>query len=154
LANTPTILQRVQALSQYVTVKYVMEKVVMLEDVKWYGDNRVLLVAHGVVKAGMDLETMDAGAVEVSGRTIRLRLPAPTITEVYLDDRQTRVIERSTGMLRMFDKDLEQEARARAVEELERAARYSGILEEARTNAQRQLRGVLVDLGYEVQFRE
>jgi hypothetical protein len=154
LANTPTILQQFQALSQYVTVKYVMERVVVLEDVKWYGDNRVLLVAHGVVKAGLDLSTIDSEAIEVSGKNVIVRLPAPHVTEVYLDDRQTRVIERSTGMLRLFDKDLEQEARARAVEELERAARYSGILDEARTNARQQLSGLLTGLGYNVRFRE
>jgi len=154
LANTPTILQQVQTLSRYVTVKYVMEKVVVLEDVKWYGDNRVLLVAHGVVQAGLDLGRMDSEAVNVAGKKVVVRLPTPHITEVYLDDQQTRVIERSTGMLRVFDKDLEQEARARAIEELERAARYAGILEEARTNAQRQLSGLLTGLGYDVQFRE
>jgi len=34
----------------------VLEKVVILEDAKWYGENRVLLLAHGIVKAGMDLK--------------------------------------------------------------------------------------------------
>jgi hypothetical protein len=153
LANTPTILRQVQGLSEYVTVKYVMEKVVLLEDVRWYGDNRVLLVAHGVVKAGLDLGSVDAESIEISGRRVILHLPPARITEVYLDDRQTQVVERSTGMLRVFDKDLEQQARARAVEEIERAARYSGILAEAADNAHRQLKVLLTGLGYEVEFR-
>ena len=50
--NTATVLVQVQTLSQLVTVKYVMEKVVALEDVQWYGESRVLLIAHGIVKAG------------------------------------------------------------------------------------------------------
>lgn len=154
LANTPTILEQVHALSEYVTVKYLLEKVVVLEDIKWYGDNRVLLLAHGVVKAGLDLGRLGPDAIEVSGNRVEVRLPQPQITEVYLDEQQTRVVERSTGMLRRFDKDLEQEARARAVDELERAARYAGILDEARTNAQQQLHGLLTGLGYEVRFRD
>ena len=50
--NTSVVLRQVQTLSQLVTVKYVMEKVVVYEDVKWFpgGDNRVLMIAHGVVK--------------------------------------------------------------------------------------------------------
>lgn len=154
MQQTPTILERVQALSEYVTVKYVMEKVVVVEDVKWYGDNRVLLVAHGVVKAGLDLGGMGVGAVEVEGKRVKLRLPEGRVTEVYLDEGETRVVERTTGMLRMFDKDLEQRARVLAVEEMERAARYAGILEEAGENARSQLRGMLGWMGYEVEFVE
>src|SRR5437773_10676286 len=56
IQNTSTILKQVQTLSDLVTVKYVLEKVVILEDIKWYGENRVLLIAHGIVKAGVDLQ--------------------------------------------------------------------------------------------------
>ncbi len=154
MQQTPTVLERVQALSEYVTVKYVMEKVVVVEDVKWYGDNRVLLVAHGVVKAGLDLGELGEEAVEVEGKRVRLKLPKARVTEVYLDEGETRVVERTTGMLRMFDKDLEQRARVLAVEEMERAARYAGIMEEAGETARSQLRGMLGWMGYEVEFAE
>ena len=36
--DSATVLRQVQTLSQLVTVKYVMEKVVVLEDVKWFGN--------------------------------------------------------------------------------------------------------------------
>src|ERR687887_634651 len=58
IQNTATILKQVQTLSDLVTVKYVLEKVVILEDIKWYGENRVLLLAHGIVKAGVDLQKL------------------------------------------------------------------------------------------------
>ena len=109
--NTATVIQQVQTLSQLVTVKYVMEKVVVVEDVKWFGDNRVLLVAHGVVKAGVDFGQMKAEDVDISGKSLSVCLPHAQITDAYLDDKQTRVVERSTGLLRLFDKDLEQTAR-------------------------------------------
>src|SRR5207247_8109596 len=56
IQNTSTILKQVQTLSDLVTVKYVLEKVVILEDIKWYGENRVLLIAHGIVKEGIALQ--------------------------------------------------------------------------------------------------
>src|SRR5690349_2780774 len=67
--GTATVLRQVQTLSELITVKYVMEKVVILEDVKWYpgGDSRVLLVAHGIVKAGVDLKQLQPEDVSVSG---------------------------------------------------------------------------------------
>src|ERR1041384_6472860 len=92
--GTATVLQQVQTLSELVTVKYVMEKVVVMEDVKWYpgGDSRVLLVAHGVVKAGMDFKPLTTEDVKVSGKNVSLRLPSAKITDAYLDEGQTRVV--------------------------------------------------------------
>ena len=109
--NTATVVEQVQTLSDLVTVKYVLEKVVILEDVKWYGENRVLLLAHGIVKAGIDLKRIKPDDVTISGKIISLRLPPPQITDAYLDDKNSQVIDRTTGFLRAFDKDLEQTAR-------------------------------------------
>src|ERR1043165_4387358 len=81
--NTATVLQQVQTLSELVTVKYVMEKVVVIEDVKWFGENRVLLVAHGVAKAGVDFKQMKPEDLRVSGKTVSLRLPPAQITDAY-----------------------------------------------------------------------
>ena len=154
--GSATVLQQVRTLSELVTVQYVMEKVVILEDVKWYpgGDNRVLLLAHGIVKAGVDLKELQPEHISVSGKLISLRLPPPRITSVYLDEKQTRVIERTTGLLRLFDKDLEQTARQHAVDDIGRSARNAGILKEADDRARDQLRTLLMQFGFErVDFR-
>src|SRR5881409_1847080 len=87
IQNTATILQQVQTLSDLVTVKYVLEKVVILEDIKWYGENRVLLVAHGIVKAGVNLQELKPEDVRVEDRRVILKLPRATITDVYLDEK-------------------------------------------------------------------
>jgi hypothetical protein len=152
--SSATVLQQVQTLSQLVTVKYVMEKVVVYEDVKWFpgGDNRVLMIAHGVIKAGVNLEKLGPEDLEVSDRTVKIRLPNPQITDCYLDERQTRVVERSTGLLRTFDKDLEQTARLMAVDDLRRAARHAGILKDAEERAQAQVRVLFQQMSLEVEF--
>jgi len=151
--NTATVVQQVQALSDFVTVKYVMEKVVILEDAKWYGENRVLLLAHGTVKAGIDLKRVTPDDITTSGKKISLRLPPPQITDAYLDDKLSQVIDHTTGLLRVFDKDLEQTARENAVDDIRRAARNAGILDDANHRAQLELEIFLRDAGFkQVEF--
>src|ERR1700733_14374925 len=87
--NTETVVEQIQTLSDLVTVKYVVEKVIILDDAKWYGENRVLLLAHGVVKAGMDLQRLKPGDIVVSGKTITVHLPPPQLTDAYLDDQKS-----------------------------------------------------------------
>ena len=152
IQSTATIIQQVQTLSELVTVKYVLEKVVILDDIKWYGENRVLLVAHGIVKAGVDLQEIKPEDVRVEDKKIVLKLPRARITDVYLDDQKTRVVDRSTGLLRAFDKDLEQNARRQAVDELRIAARSNRIYEDAEERARLQLANLFHLLGYEVEF--
>jgi hypothetical protein len=151
--DTPTLLRQVQPLTQLVTVKYVMEKTVVLEDVKWsetFGTSRVLMVAHGVVKAGVDLSRLTAADLRVSGKRLTVILPPARITDAYLDEKQTQVVERSTGLLRQFDKSLEQTARAQALDDIQRAARHGGILKEADERAKTQLAYLFHQIGFEV----
>jgi len=137
--NTTSVVHEVQSLSDLVTVKFVLNKVVVLEDVKWYGENRVLLLAQGVVKAGIDLKRLKPEDISISGRKITLRLPPAEITDAYLDDAASQVIDHTTGLLRAFDKNLEQTARQNAVDDIARAARRAGILEEAEKRGREEL---------------
>src|SRR2546429_3913683 len=152
IQNTATMLKQVQTLSELVTVKYVLEKVVILEDIKWYGENRVLLVAHGVVKAGVDLQEIKPEDVRVDDKKVGMKLPRARITDAYLDDQKTRVVDRTTGLLRTFDKDLEQSARRQAVADLSISARFNGINSDAEERARLQLSNLFHQLGLEVEF--
>lgn len=152
--NTATLLKQVQSLSELVTVKYVIEKVVVLEDVKWYGENRVLLLAHGVVKGGVDLGRLKPEDITVSGNKISIKLPPAQVLDAYLDDKKTQIIERSTGLMRAFDKDLEQTARQNATDDIARAARSGGIKADAEQRARTQLKELFRQMGFEeVEFR-
>lgn len=151
--DTDSVVEQIQTLSDLVTVKYVVEKVVILNDVKWYGESQVLLLAHGVVKAGIDLKRLTPSEVRVSGKTISIRLPPPELTDAYLDDRQSRVIDHTTGLLRTYDKDLEQTAREEAVMDIRAAAVRNGILSDASDRAQLELALFLHEAGYnQVEF--
>jgi hypothetical protein len=159
--NTATIIQQVQTLSDLVTVKYVMQKVEFVDSPPEstlgqfiQGDNKVMLLAQGVVKAGIDLKKITADDVTISGKVLTLTLPRPHITDAYLDDAQTKVIERTTGFLRSLDKDLEQTTRQYAVDDIRRAAQQSGILNDANERARTELRTFFQQAGFEtVEFR-
>jgi hypothetical protein len=158
--DAPALLEQVKDLSQLVTVKYVLQKVVGREEPAestlgqmFSGMNRVIIIAHGVIKAGVDLERLGPGDLTVAGQRVLLRLPPAQIFDVYLDDQKTQVVERSTGLFRPFDKQLEQTVRAMAVDDLRRAARAHGILQEAEDRAREQLRRLFEQLGFtEVEF--
>jgi hypothetical protein len=141
-------LRQVQTLSQLVTVKYVLEKIVDVKDVKWYGENRVVLIARGVVKAGIDLDKLKVSDLQFAGKKITVNLPPATVTDTYLDDQQTKVYERTTGSFRTFDKDLEQAAHVQAVEELRQLALDSEILKDARDRAKAQLTALFLQAGF------
>ncbi|MGN6387170.1 MAG: DUF4230 domain-containing protein [Verrucomicrobiota bacterium] len=151
--NTSTIIQQVQSLAELVTVKYVVEKIVILEDTKWYGENRVLLLAHGIVKAGIDLREMKAGDLRIDGAKITIKLPPEKITDAYLDEKKTQVIERTTGIIRQFDKGLEQTARKAALADIRSAARINGIIKDAHERAKEELTSFFKRMGFqEVEF--
>jgi hypothetical protein len=153
IQNTPALLTQIQSLSHLVTVKYVLEKVVVLEDVKWYGDSRVLMVAHGIVKAGVNLDRLRPEDLQLQDQRLRISLPPAEITDTYLDEERTRIVERATGLLRTFDKELEQDARRQALDDLRRAARMSGILQDAEERARTQITALFRSAGIEVEYR-
>ncbi|HZF00799.1 MAG TPA: DUF4230 domain-containing protein [Methylomirabilota bacterium] len=160
--NTVAVVRQIQTLSDLVTVKYVVEKVIILDSPPQstlgqfvQGNNRVLMLAHGIVKAGIDLKKLKSEDAQVSGKTIRLHLPPPEITDAYLDEKQTKVIDWQRGFLRDYDKDLETTARQNAVDDISRAARADGILKEANDRAQLDLAMFLSKAGFEhVEFAD
>jgi hypothetical protein len=153
--ETPVLLQQVQTLSELVTVKYVVEKVEIWQDPPsgWRqfvaGDNRILLLARGVVKAGVDFQKLKPEDLKVEGKTIRINLPPAHVTDAYLDDKETQVIERTTGFLRSFDKDLEQNVRRTAVEDMRQSALRGGIVRDANDRARTQLASFFHLMGFE-----
>lgn len=159
--DTPVLLAQVQTLSELVTVKYVVEKVEIWDDPPsgWRqfvaGDNRILLLARGVVKAGVDFHQLKPEDLKVQGKTLWINLPAARVTDAYLDDKETKVIERTTGFLRSFDKDLEQNVRRTAVDDMRTSALRGGIVKDANERARAQLASFFHQMGFErVEFND
>jgi hypothetical protein len=149
LFGTAAVLKQVQQMNELVSVKYVIEKVIGMSDVNFLGEDRVLLIAHGVVKAGVRLDELKPEDVRISGDgEVKLRLPKARILDAYLDEKRTQVYERSTGLFRRTNKDLEKHARDNAVDSIRAAAQEMDILAEAQQRARRDIEQLLILLGF------
>jgi hypothetical protein len=149
-----TIVREVRSLARLETIQYSVEKVITAESGQGpfgflFGD-RLLLVAHGIVIAGLDLGTIGPDDVwlDEPGR-VYMRLPSAEILVATLDNDQSYVYDRDTGLLTGGNLDLETAARRAAEEEIKAAALEDGILSQAQTNAENFLYRFLRSLGYE-----
>ncbi|HEX7018292.1 MAG TPA: DUF4230 domain-containing protein [Patescibacteria group bacterium] len=113
-----------------------------------FGD-RLLLIAHGNVIAGVDLSQLAEDDITVAGNKVTVSLPDTEIFVSDLDETQTRVYDRRQGLLTKGEKDLEGEARQIAESEIRQAACEAGILQKAAENARTQLTAFLQALDFE-----
>jgi hypothetical protein len=151
----PTVVRQIQQLQRLETVFYTLENVVEGEHdytsvlPKLLTADRILLIGHGEVVAGVDLGRIGSDDVIVHGRSVRLRLPQPEILSVRIDNQKTRVYLRDTGILVPVDPNLETDVRREAERQLREAALKDGILEVAGRNARATLTSFLKGLGFE-----
>ncbi len=148
-----TIVREVRALARLETIQYTVEKVITAETGQGpfgflFGD-RLLLVAHGMVIAGVDLSQISPDDVwfDAEGR-IFLRLPEAEIFVATLDNEASYIYDRDTGLLTQGDINLEAAARQAAEAEIRRAALEDGILDQAQVNAENFLFGFLRSLDF------
>jgi hypothetical protein len=77
-----------------------------------------------------------------------MNLPAPEILVSTIDNNQTKVYDRKVGFLTKGNKDLEAEARQKALESITQAACEGKILDQAGENAKKQMTVLLSGLGF------
>jgi hypothetical protein len=150
--DSSAVTKEVQQLNELATVKYSIEKVVGMKEQKSpMGTESILLLVRGKVLAGIDLAGLTPGDVTVANRdTLRIRLTPPHIQETYLDEKYTKVWDRSITWWTPWvtpDADLEHKARMQALEDIKAAALEMGILAEARRNAEMDIREILRAFG-------
>jgi hypothetical protein len=150
--DSPGVVTEVRRLNELVTVRYSIEKVVgMKEEKSPVGTESILLLVRGKVLAGIDLAGLTPGDVIVFHRDmLRIRLTPPHIQETYLDEKYTKVWDRSITWWTPWvtpDADLEHKARMQALEDIKTAALEMGILADARRNAEMDIREILRAFG-------
>jgi hypothetical protein len=152
--SQPTVVEKIQRLQRLETVNYTMDKIVEGERQSqilpaFLTGDRLLLIAHGEVIAGVDLGRLQPADVQVQGKQIRVRMPEPQVLFTRLDSARTKVYSRSTGLLVAADPNLETEVRLQAEQQLTQAALVDGVLEKAKQNAQSNVTALLQGLGFE-----
>jgi hypothetical protein len=151
--SSVSVVEKIRRLSRLETVVYSIDKVVegQRENVllpSFLTGDKLLLIAHGEVIAGIDLGQLKSGDVSVSGDAVRIHLPAPQILATRLDNQHTRVYSRTTGLLVAADPNLESQVRQAAEQQITQAAITDGILDKARQNAQASVTTLLYGLGF------
>lgn len=152
--SQPTVVQQIQQLQRLETVVYSMEKIVTgAQESRFLPrllvSDRLLLIVHGDVTAGVDLAALDPSQVSVNGKAVDLKLPEPIVFSTRVDNGRTRVYARETGLFSSPDPELESETRREAERQLTQAALDGGILKTAAANARATLTSLLQGLGFE-----
>lgn len=153
-----TIIHSVRSLARLETIQYSVEKVITAESGQGpfgflFGD-RLLLVAHGIVIAGVDMEKLRPADLQLENGILTIHLPETEIFVATLDNEKTYVYDRETGLLSKGNVHLESDARRAAEEAIRQAAIADGILDLAKSNAEAYLIRLFLPLGYrDVIFR-
>jgi hypothetical protein len=147
-----TIIRQVQSLARLETIQYTVEKVITAEVNQGvlgplFGD-KLLLVAHGNVIAGIDMNKIQSTDLWLEDDILMARLPEAQVFAATLDNQQSYIYDRTTGLLTKGDPGLETAARQIAEQEIRKAAETDGILALAQQNAEAYLERLFNTLGY------
>jgi predicted transcriptional regulator len=138
------IVQQVREASELTTAVYTMEAVVPAQQDATLGglvvgSTKLLYVARGEVRAGVDLSQITAASVEVMGEdAIRLKLPAPKILDQKIDVSKSSVYDYNRGFLGLgpdVAPNLQKMAQEEALKKIKIAACGDGVLEKASDRA-------------------
>jgi hypothetical protein len=151
--DQPTVVRQIQQLRRLETVSYTMDKIIAGEHSnaylpKFLAGDRLLLVVHGEVVAGIDLAALLPGNVTIAGSKVSIQLPEAEIFGVRLDNAKTKVYSRDTGLFSSPDPNLESEVREVAEKQLQESALQGGILKTAAENARGTILSLLQGLGF------
>ena len=152
LPDPVTIIRQVQSLARLETIQYSVEKVITAEVNQGvfgplFGD-KLLLVAHGNVIAGIDLNKLKSTDLTLESGVLKVHLPDAEVFSATLDNQQSYIYDRTTGLLTKGDPQLETAACQAAEQEILKAAETDGILDLARQNAEVYLERLFNTLGY------
>jgi hypothetical protein len=151
--SSPAVVDKIRQLSRLETVDYSIDKIVEGNRENPYLPNflvgdKLLMVAHGEVIAGVDLGQLKASDVSIHGSDVTVALPQPQVLTTRIDNGRTRVYSRTTGLLVLADPNLESQVRLAAEEQFTQAAIADGVIDKARQNARTGVSALLYGLGF------
>ena len=143
-----TVVSQVRQLNQLATVRYTVQKIVGVKEQKDpVGSESILLVMQARVEAGIDLTGLrEQDVFRRPDGALVVRLPEAKILNVAVDEKQTRVWDRTKTWWTPwvpYSLDLEQRARIQGLEAIKQGALEMGILKDAERNAESSIRGLL-----------
>lgn len=155
--DIPTIVVRLRNASELTTAIFAMQAVVPTSQDrqvgKWVvGKTKLLYIAYGEVRAGVDLSQLNAEDIQVNGDTLRIQIPPAQILDRKIDVNRSRVYDYDRGFLDLgpdVAPDLQTLAAQTALNKMVAAACTEGVLTRASDRAQEVITQLLNSAGYE-----
>ena len=137
------VVDRVRQASELTTAMYAMEAVVPTSRDRTFGGyvvgrTTLLYIAHGEVRAGVDLSKIQPEDVQISDQTVTLRLPAPEILDSKIDVNRSRVYDYDRGFMGLGPDaapQLQSLAQQETLQKIVQTACSQGLLETANQRA-------------------
>jgi hypothetical protein len=150
----PTVVRQIEQLQRLETVSYSMDKIISGDHPNTYlqkflAGDRLLLVVHGEVVAGINLTGLQPGDVLIQGQKVSIHLPAAEVFSTRIDNARSKVYSRDTGIFSSPDPNLESEVREEAERQLQQDALQDGILKIAADNGRNTISGMLKGFGFQ-----
>jgi hypothetical protein len=150
------IVQEVRSVSELTTAVFTMEAVVPASKDKTLagllvGTTKLLYIARGEVRAGVDLSQISTNDVIVSGDSIQVRLPPPRLIDSKIDVARSQVYDYNRGFLSLgpdVAPALLTQAEREALEKVTAAACRENLLQQANDRAELTITRLLSVSGY------
>ncbi|MEM8829365.1 MAG: DUF4230 domain-containing protein [Cyanobacteria bacterium P01_G01_bin.19] len=154
--NSSLIVNRLQDLQELTTTVQRMEKIVPTSADRKLGDipiatTRLLYIAQGEVRAGIDLSQLTSQDIKIEDRRISINLPSARILDSKIDVDNSRVYDYDRGFLNLgpdVAPELQTLAQRNTLQEIVRTACSENILNTANLQAKTTISQLLTDLGY------
>jgi hypothetical protein len=154
--DSSVILDRIRGVSELTTAVFVMEAIVPTSKEQKIGgftiaQTKLLYIANGEVKAGIDLQKLTPDAVKMNGDMLQIHLPAPEILDSKIDVNKSRVYDYDRGFLGLgpdVGPELQSLAQKETLAQILITACERGILQEANEKAKLALTRLLQTSGY------
>ncbi|KAM3098116.1 DUF4230 domain-containing protein [Phormidesmis sp. 146-35] len=137
------VIQQIRDASELTTAVFTMEAVVPTQQDATVGGfvvgtTKLLYIAYGEVRAGVDLSALKPEDVQVVGQRLKLRLPPPRVLDSKIDVNRSKVYDYNRGVLGLgpdVAPVLQDLAQKEALKKIQAAAVTDGVLQRANDRA-------------------
>lgn len=150
------VVQQVRNASELTTAVYSMESVVPTSRERTLGGyvigkTTLLYIAHGEVRAGVDLAALRPEDVQTLGTGLTLRLPPPKILDSKIDVNRSKVYDYDRGFMGLgpdVAPELQELAQRETLAKIVETACTDGVLQSANDRAKLAVSQLLTTAGY------
>jgi len=147
------VLERLETIGKIELTKYQFQEVTEIQKVgkdfynlfKLENDSRAVLISRGEAVGCIDLTKLDARHIQDYEDSLVVQLPHPELCYFKLDLENTRVYALETGLF-TSEKDFIENAYQSAEQQIRQSALQSGILKQAKVNAEIVLKPLLEEI--------